>query len=71
MRLNFISAAFAFALGAAAIAVSAEGFDNSRTDTFRQLELFGDVLSRVESDYVTEVDDAALIEAAIEGPCAS
>lgn len=67
MRLNFISAAFAFALGAAAIAVSAEGFDNSRTDTFRQLELFGDVLSRVESDYVTEVDDAALIEAAIEG----
>lgn len=67
MRVNFISAAFAFALGAAAIAVSAEGFDTSRTDTYRQLELFGDVLSRVESDYVTEVDDAALIEAAIEG----
>ena len=65
MRVNFISAAFAFALGAAAIAVSAEGFDTSRTDTYRQLELFGDVLSRVESDYVTEVDDAALIEAAI------
>lgn len=67
MRLNFIAAAIAFALGAGALAVSAEGFDNSREDTYRQLELFGDVLSRIESDYVTDVDDAALIEAAIEG----
>lgn len=67
MRLNFIAAAIAFALGAGALAVSAEGFDNSREDTYRQLELFGDVLSRIESDYVTDVDDAALIEAAIAG----
>lgn len=67
MRLNYIAAAFAFSLGAVALAVSAEGFDTSREETFRQLELFGDVLSRIENDYVTEVDDAALIEAAIEG----
>lgn len=67
MRLNYIAAALAFALGAGALAVSAEGFDTSREETFRQLELFGDVLSRIENDYVTEVDDAALIEAAIEG----
>ena len=67
MRLNFIAAAIAFALGAGALAVSADGFDNSREDTYRQLELFGDVLSRIEADYVTDVDDAALIEAAIEG----
>jgi carboxyl-terminal processing protease len=67
MRLNYIAAGIAFSLGAIALAVSAEGFDNSREETFRQLELFGDVLSRIESDYVTEVDDAALIEAAIEG----
>jgi len=67
MRLNFIAAAIAFALGAGALAVSAEGFDNSREDTYRQLELFGDVLSRIEADYVTDIDDAALIEAAIEG----
>lgn len=67
MRLNFIAAAIAFALGAGALAVSAEGFDTSRENTYRQLELFGDVLSRIESDYVTDVDDAALIEAAIEG----
>ena len=67
MRLNYIAAAFAFSLGAVALAVSAEGFDTSREETFRQLELFVDVLSRIENDYVTEVDDAALIEAAIEG----
>lgn len=67
MRLNYIAAALAFSLGAVALAVSAEGFDRSREETFRQLELFGDVLSRIENDYVTEVDDAALIEAAIEG----
>lgn len=67
MRLNFIAAAIAFALGAGALAVSAEGFDTSRENTYRQLELFGDVLSRIESDYVTDVDDAALIEAAIQG----
>ena len=67
MRLNFIAAAVAFGLGAGALAVSAEGFDNSREDTYRQLELFGDVLSRIEADYVTDIDDAALIEAAIEG----
>jgi carboxyl-terminal processing protease len=67
MRLNFVAAAIAFALGAGALAVSAEGFDNSREDTYRQLELFGDVLSRIEADYVTDVDDAALIEAAISG----
>jgi len=71
MRLNFIAAAIAFALGAGALAVSADGFDNSREDTYRQLELFGDVLSRIEADYVTDVDDAALIEAAIEGMLAN
>ncbi|WP_420434556.1 S41 family peptidase [Hyphobacterium sp.] len=67
MRLNFIAAAVAFALGAGALAVSAEGLQSNREDTYRHLELFGDVLSRVEADYVTDIDDAALIEAAIEG----
>lgn len=67
MRLNFIAAAIAFALGAVALAVSAEGFQDNREDTYRQLELFGDVVSRIEADYVTDIDDEALIEAAIEG----
>jgi len=54
-------------LGAGVLALAAETPEASHAETFRQLELFGDVLSRVESDYVTEVDDADLIEAAING----
>ncbi len=34
---------------------------------YRQLNLFGDVLERIRADYVEEVDDPELIEAAITG----
>lgn len=37
------------------------------SDTYRQLNLFGDVFERVRSDYVEVPDDAALIESAIDG----
>ena len=37
------------------------------TDTYRQLNLFGDVFERVRSDYVEEPDDGKLIESAING----
>ncbi|MHA6288070.1 S41 family peptidase [Maricaulis sp. CAU 1757] len=67
MRINVFAAMVAFAVGAVAIAVSAEGSQEDRSETFRQLELFGDVLSRIESDYVSETDKAEMIEAAIEG----
>ncbi len=36
-------------------------------ETYRQLKLFGDVLERVRADYVDEVTDEELIEAAIRG----
>ena len=36
-------------------------------ETYRQLGLFGDVFQRVRESYVDEVDDKALIEAAING----
>ncbi len=39
----------------------------ANSDTYQQLDLFGDVFERIHSDYVTEVDDADLIEAAING----
>ena len=35
--------------------------------TYRMLEMFGEVFERVRSDYVEEVSDERLIEAAIEG----
>lgn len=37
------------------------------SDTYKQLNLFGDVFERVRSDYVEKPDDAKLIEAAING----
>src|SRR5262245_7068057 len=46
-------------VGATASAASA--------DTYRQLNLFGDVFERVRADYVEKPDDAKLIESAING----
>src|SRR5471030_1968379 len=37
------------------------------TDTYRQLNLFGDVFERVRADYVEKPDDSKLIETAING----
>ena len=37
------------------------------SDTYRQLNLFGDVFERVRADFVEEVEDKELIESAIEG----
>ena len=46
-----------------AIAVERPSYD----ETFQQLELFADVLARVRSDYVVDVNDGELIEDAING----
>ena len=39
----------------------------SQDSVYEQLELFGDIFERVRGEYVEEVDDKALIEAAIDG----
>ncbi|MEA2978022.1 MAG: carboxyl-terminal processing protease, partial [Alphaproteobacteria bacterium] len=36
-------------------------------DTYKQLNLFGDVFERVRADYVEKPDDAKLVESAING----
>jgi carboxyl-terminal processing protease len=43
----------------------------STSDTYRQLDLFGEVFERVRADYVEEVTDEQLIEAAINGMLSS
>ncbi len=43
----------------------------SNSDTYRQLDLFGEVFERVRADYVEEVTDEQLIEAAINGMLSS
>ena len=42
-------------------------FAASNADTYKQLNLFGDVFDRVRSDYVEPPDEEKLIEAAING----
>jgi carboxyl-terminal processing protease len=49
----------AFLIGASAKAAA--------SDTYRQLNLFGDVFERVRADYVDKPDDSKLVESAING----
>ncbi len=41
--------------------------DQRNASVYEQLDLFGDIFERIRSNYVEEVDEAALIEAAING----
>jgi carboxyl-terminal processing protease len=44
---------------------------SSNSEIYKQLDLFGDVLERVRSDYVDKPDDATLIDSAINGMLAA
>lgn len=71
MRVAWIAAplaGLAACVGALAWSAPEQG---SRGDVYRQLELFADVLARVEQDYVTPIDNQAAIEAAINGMLSS
>jgi carboxyl-terminal processing protease len=48
-------------------ATRSETASASGSDIYKQLDLFGDVLERVRSDYVEKPDDTKLIESAING----
>ena len=69
MRKYLMIGASAFLLGAGSMAiVNASAHATSpKPETYRMLELFGDVLNTVEGQYVTEVDDKKLIQSAIDG----
>jgi carboxyl-terminal processing protease len=72
MRKYLLIGVSAFVLGAGSMAyVSQQALASAQTapkvKTYKMLELFGDVLDTVERQYVTEVDDQKLIEAAIDG----
>ncbi|RZO38723.1 MAG: S41 family peptidase [Rhodospirillaceae bacterium] len=40
---------------------------NNNSETYRQLNLFGDIFERVRAGYVEEISDESLIEAAVNG----
>ncbi len=71
MRIAWIAAPVAgMAALVGALAWSAPE-EPGRGDIYRQLELFADVLARVEQDYVTEINEEEAMEAAIQGMLAS
>ena len=55
----------------ACVAPLAASSEESSSETYRQLNLFGDVFERVRSSYVEEVGDKELIESAINGMLSS
>ena len=72
MKKYLLIGASAFVLGAGSMAYVSQQAEASaaarpHVQTYRMLELFGDVLDTVERQYVTDVDDTKLIEAAIDG----
>ena len=70
MKKYLLIGASAFVLGAGSMAYVSQravASTEPRANTYKMLELFGDVLDTVERQYVTEVDDKKLIEAAIDG----
>ncbi len=62
---KFVLAVVSAVGGAAATIVFTQAM--AGTDTYRQLNLFGDVFERVKNDYVRETQDAGLVEDAING----
>ena len=73
LAATLCAALLAFAPTAPALAQSnGDGASNEeRSDTYRQLKLFGDVFERVRADYVEKTGDKELIEAAIQGMLSS
>jgi carboxyl-terminal processing protease len=70
MKKYFLIGVSAFVLGAGSMAYfsqQAMASAEPRSKTYRMLGLFGDVLDTVERQYVTDVDDTKLIQAAIDG----
>jgi len=74
IRMILTAGAVAFVLSPAMLpgaAWSAETKKKNDVDTYRLLNLFGDVFERVRSDYVEQPTDEEMIEAAITGMLAA
>jgi carboxyl-terminal processing protease len=72
MRSLLTGAALGIILGGAAVGVSAlawpqEAPVDPRVETYKQLDLFAEILARAQQDYVVEIDESDAMEAAING----
>ncbi len=52
-------------------AVKSQDTQNGYSETYKQLNLFGDVFERVRAEYVEEIEDKELIENALNGMLSS
>ena len=64
MRKRFLAGGVVIALGLTGMTVATQ---TPRNETFRMLQLFGDVIAVVEQAYVVPVDNKKLVEAALAG----
>ncbi|MFC7292143.1 S41 family peptidase [Hirschia litorea] len=68
MRLRFIGPALAGVLGLSAFVWNADSApETNHADTYAQLDLFAEILARVQTEYVEGVDEAEVMEASIDG----
>lgn len=70
MRRYLLIGASAFVLGAGSMAYVSQTADAKTTTTregYRMMQLFGDVVDIAKKNYVTEVDETKMVEAAING----
>ena len=67
MRKILLIGISTFALGAGAMAYADQQGRPPRADTYKMLELFGDVLTTVDQQYVVPVDNKKLIQASLDG----
>ena len=71
-KMRWVLLGAAMGAGMTILAGQTGAFNPSRaiaaaSDTYRQLNLFGDVFEKIRSDYVEKPEDAKLIESAING----
>ena len=59
------------AIGVTSIAWSANGTSSDREEIYQQLDLFAEILARVDSEYVIDVDETDAMKSAINGMLAS
>lgn len=67
MKNLYLGGFAALCLSAGAVAYANQPVFSPRSDTYQQLELFGDVLAIVQQDYVVKVDSKKLITSALQG----
>jgi carboxyl-terminal processing protease len=65
--MNFHKLVAAVAVAAWLVAAAPVAAQGNTSETYRQLNLFGEVFERVRADYVEEISDRKLIEDAING----